>query len=288
VAPRSDARHLRLLSTQLRLSIIELHRAAGGGHLGSSLSLVELLAVLFANHFRWADHAEAPYRGDRFVLSKGHAALGLYCALRQTGRIDVATLATFGVDGSPLEPHPNELREPAIHASTGSLGQGLSIAIGLALGTVLNGTAGERTFAVIGDGELNEGQMWEAARCAAFLHLANLIVVLDDNQMQQDGRTCEIMPVSDARACWGEMGWHCVECDGHDCESLDAALESAIASDVRAPRLLHIHTVKGRGIGFLEGRTESHFPPPISDDELALVQYSLRAEGLHECHYPSL
>jgi transketolase len=268
---------LRALSGRLRLLMLETHRRAGAGHLGSSLSIVEILAALLGRHFRWRRPELAPARGDRLVLSKGHAALGLYCALALAEQIDPDRLATFGRNGSGLEPHPNESTEPALHASTGSLGQGLSIGVGLALGSRLRGDD-DRTFVIIGDGEMNEGQIWEAVRSAAFLGLANLIVVLDDNQMQQDGPTPEILPVPDAVACLRAIGWRVSECDGHDCDAVDAALGEAIASSAAAPRLIRARTIKGRGVDFLEGRTESHYPPPLSNDDLALVRYALSRE----------
>lgn len=267
------ARELRTKSDELRLSILETHRRAGAGHLGSSLSIVEVLTVLFQEHVRWPE-AEDDWWGDRFVLSKGHAALGLYCALAQLGRLKPGELGTFGSNGSRLEPHPNERAEPAVHASTGSLGQGLSIAIGLALGARLRGRR-DRSFVVIGDGEVNEGQIWEAARCAAFLRLENLVVVLDDNVMQQDGPTPAIMPVPDTVDSWRAMGWLCRTCDGHDCGELSAALQELTTTDHAGPRLLRARTVKGCGVAFLEGRTESHYPPPLSADDMALVRYDL-------------
>lgn len=270
----ADLVDLRTLSDRLRLSMIELHRLAGAGHLGSSLSIAEILAVLFNRHFRWPEADAPPWHGDRFVLSKGHAALGLYCQLAMSGRITPAQLVTFGRNGSALEPHPNECVEPSIHASTGSLGQGLSMGVGLALGSRLRGLA-DRTFVVIGDGELNEGQTWEAARCAASLALTNLIVIVDDNGMQQDGPTTAIMPVGDAFASWQAMGWHCLQCDGHDCTELTESISALEATPVSAPRMLWARSIKGRGVDFLEGRTESHFPPPLSPEEIALVRYAI-------------
>lgn len=280
MAARSETGDLREQARCLRLSMIETHRRAGAGHLGSSLSIVEILTVMFSRHFRWSAPEQSARRGDRFVLSKGHAALGLYCALAQAGQIDPARLVTFGRNGAALEPHPNESAEPTLHASTGSLGQGLSIGVGLALGSSLLGND-DRTFVLIGDGEMNEGQIWEAARSAAFLRLPNLVVVLDDNGMQQDGPTAAILPVSDAVACFAAMGWCVSECDGHDCGALDAALHSAITQPTSAPRLVRARTIKGRGIEFLEGRTESHYPPPLSADDMALVHYSLSRGGVH-------
>jgi transketolase len=271
---------LRALSARLRLSMIKVHQRAGAGHLGSSLSIAEILAVVFLEHFRWRGEDEEPWRGDRFVLSKGHAALALYCVLEALGRLDPAELVTFGRNGSRLEPHPNESLVPGVHASTGSLGQGLSIGLGMALGSRLR-RASDRSFVVIGDGEANEGQIWEAARCAAALRLDNLIVILDDNRMQQDGATDSIMPVPDLVTCWEAMGWSCLECDGHNCGEIAAALDELTGRTAEAPRLLRCHTVKGRGIDFLEGRTESHYPPPLADDDISLVQYAIDRELHH-------
>ncbi len=264
---------LRKVSRDLRLSIIETHRLARGGHLGSSLSIVESLVVLFQNHFSWQEPEGQQWSGDRFVLSKGHAALALYCMLALQGRLN-RELKAFGENGSCLEPHPNETLVPGVHASTGSLGQGFSIGVGMALGSQLRG-AKDRVFVMLGDGELNEGQTWEAARSAATLHLRNLIVILDDNRMQQDGPTPDIMPVADALTSWQAMGWQCLEADGHDCSVLDAGLHELIHSTAAAPRMLLAHTTKAKGIEFLEGRTESHFPPPLSIEDMALVRYSL-------------
>jgi transketolase len=263
-------------SRALRLKIIEVHRRAGGGHLGSSLSIVEILTVLFRRHLRSGNSSDR--NRDRFILSKGHAALALYCLLQQIGRLPEERLASFACNGAPLEPHPNERLEPLIEASSGSLGQGLSIAVGLALGARLRGRS-ERIFVLIGDGEANEGQIWEAARAAAHLRLDNLIAVLDANGMQQDGMCAPIMPVDDLAACWQEIGWRCLRCDGHDCAELDATMTSLLSDDFSGPRLLNATTVKGRGVAFLEGETASHFPPPLSPEEQALVEYELDRRG---------
>jgi transketolase len=268
----TDPDLMRRNSEDLRQLILETHAAAGGGHLGSSLSIVELLTVLFWGHFTWTSAGADPKDGDRFVLSKGHAALGLYCALAQAGRIPRERLATFGRNGSSIEPHPCEVTEPEVHASTGSLGQGLSIGLGLALGSRLSGRA-DRTYVLIGDGETNEGQIWEAASCAVALGLSNLVVLLDDNELQQDGPCSEIMPARWVPACWREIGWHVVEVDGHDCAALSAALEELVTAAPPAPRLLHARTVKGKGVSFLEGCVESHYPPPLSGEDMEFARY---------------
>jgi transketolase len=265
---------LDIASRELRIAIIETHARAGAGHLGSSLSIVEILTVLFKRFFRFRD-PEAPLDGDRFVLSKGHAALGLYCALAMAGRIPHQRLTSFGRNGSPLEPHPSETLEPELDASSGSLGQGLSIALGMALGSHMR-ARDDRVFVLIGDGEANEGQIWEAARCAAAKSVGNLIAILDDNRMQQDGPTPDIMPVHDLPECWRVMGWKTWEANGHSCRDLDRTLAEMTGDPSPAPKLLRARTVKGCGVPFLEDTTESHYPPPLSDEERALVLYTLR------------
>jgi transketolase len=276
----TQALELRDAADRLRELTLRVHRRAGAGHLGSALSIMEILAVVFGRFFRWREEGEEPWRGDRFVLSKGHGALGLYAALAEAGRIDRERLAEFGRNGSPLEAHPNERTEPEVHASTGSLGQGISIAVGLALGSRLRGAA-DRVFAVIGDGEANEGQVWEAARSACSLGLSNLLVVLDDNGMQQDGPTAEILPVGDLAMGWAGMGWRVAEADGHDCGALAEAIDMLLAEPTATPRLLHARTVKGRGVEFLEGRTESHYPSPLTEPELALAAYTAATRRAH-------
>lgn len=271
---------LRRAGLALRLRILDAHHRAGGGHLGSSLSLVELLTGLFRRHFRWGDDHENDLEndleevGDRFVLSKGHGALAYYSLLAELGRLEATALDEFSRNGSRLEPHPNETLLADVHASTGSLGQGLSIGIGLALGSRLRGDPC-RTFVIIGDGECNEGQIWEGASCAPRLKLDNLVVLLDDNGMQQDGPTSEILPVGDIGRRWAALGWQTATCPGHDAEAIALRLGELLAVADGRPKLLHAQTVKGRGVDHLEGRVESHYPPPLSGSDLAMISYTL-------------
>lgn len=263
------------LAERVRWRLLTTHQRAGAGHLGSSLSIVELLSVVLGRYFRVRSAPGAP-DGDRFVLSKGHAALGLYCALAELGRLPDAVLDGFGQPGAAAEPHPNERLLDAVDASTGSLGQGFSIGVGMALGARLRGRDAT-VFVLVGDGECNEGQVWEAARSAAALGLGNLVVLLDDNRMQQDGATPDILDVADLPDAWARMGWLTASCDGHDCRAVEEVLAKLLA-DPGAPKLVHARTVKGRGVPFLEHRTESHYPPPLRAEELAMVRY-LGQEG---------
>lgn len=273
-----DDPNLDLRTTRLRVAILRTHASAGHGHLGSSLSLVEILSALFAQG-NFATTAMAA--GDRLVLSKGHAALGLYCALAEAGIISHSILATFGQNGSALEPHPNETVLPEASVCTGSLGQGLSIGLGLAHGSRLSGRSGERTVVILGDGELNEGQPWEAAIAAPRLKLGNLLVIVDANGLQQDGAMSDIMPIHDLQAAWAALGWqvHCV--DGHDFRALLGLLAAIRDVSPDAPKLIVAQTVKGRGVPFLENAVESHYPPPLDSAELGLVEQMLLAEANH-------
>jgi transketolase len=267
-----------LRAARLRLTIVRAHAAAGEGHLGSSLSLVEILSGLFAgDSFR----NDGTSHGDRLVLSKGHAALGLYCALAEAGMIPHEMLATFGQNGSALEPHPNEKLLPEVSVCTGSLGQGLSIGLGLAHGSRLNGRANERTVVILGDGELNEGQPWEAAIAAPKLQLGNLLAIVDANGLQQDGTMAEIMPIRDIEGAWSALGWQVHAVDGHDVHtlvSLFAAIRD-VAPD--KPKLVIARTVKGRGVAFLENTIESHYPPPLDGAEITLVEQMLTSQRCH-------
>ncbi|MFD3504221.1 transketolase [Streptomyces sp. NPDC058678] len=265
-----NATDLRSLAERIRWRILTTHRRAGAGHLGSSLSIVELLSVVLGGHYRWRS-APGAGDGDRFVLSKGHAALSLYCALVELGRLPQPVLDGFGQSGAAAEPHPNERLLDAVDASTGSLGQGFSIGVGMALGARLRRRQAT-VFVLLGDGECNEGQVWEAARSAAALRLDNLVVLLDDNRMQQDGPTPDILDVSDLPDAWARMGWLTASCDGHDCEAATETLTKLLA-EPGGPKLIHARTVKGRGVPFLEHRAESHYPPPLGAEDLAMLRF---------------
>ena len=279
ISQKSDMLASRAAS--LRLSILQTHATAGQGHLGSSLSIVEILTALFASGLDTSGWTVNSPRGDRLVLSKGHAALALYCALARDGLLDPSALKTFGRNGSALEPHPNERVLPAVQVSTGSLGQGLSVGLGLAHGSRMAGED-ERCFVVLGDGELNEGQPWEAAIAAVRLKLGNLVAIVDANGMQQDGFMEDVMPVRNLAESWTALGWMGREVDGHDVEALVEALKEArLVSSCSQPKLIVARTLKARGVPFMENTVESHFPTPLTDGEIALVTGAGSQETWH-------
>lgn len=241
------------LSSAMRHDIVERSHAAGVGHIGSALSVVEILAVLWGEVLRRPGTAD-PDR-DRFVLCKGHASLALYAAMRHLGLLDEATFGTYCADGTLLGVHP-EHTLPGVDVSTGSLGQGLSVACGLAYGLRLRGAAA-RVCAVLSDAECNEGQVWEAAQFAAHHRLGNLLAVVDCNGSQAMGRTRDVLDLEPLADKWRAFSWDVADVDGHDVAALLAALRPA--SD--RPRLVIARTVLGKGVSFMEGQVAWHYLP---------------------------
>lgn len=264
---RRHARRIR------RLTLDSIHRAQTG-HAGPSLSMVEMLTLLYFRHLRY-DPADprAEWR-DRFILSKGHGAPGLYATLAHAGVLPVEELGSLRRLGTRLQGHPNARDLPGVDASTGSLGQGLSIALGLALGFRMDGRP-NRVYCMLGDGELQEGQNWEAIMAAPALGVPNLTALVDRNGLQSDGPTEGIIPLGDLGARWRAFGWDTHVVDGHEFHTLDAALTAARASD--RPSVVVANTVKGKGVSYMEGVTHWHHHP-ISDAELAVALDELAEE----------
>ena len=238
---------------QIRKLIITQTTKAGSGHPTSSLSAVELLVALyFGGYLR--HNAREPHdpQRDRFILSKGHAAPLLYSVLAQAGYFPVDQLNTLRKLGSPLEGHPNMRRVPGVEASTGSLGQGLSLGIGHALATRLDGIPAH-VFVMLGDGEMDEGQVWEAAMAAVKFNLDRLIAMVDINGFQQTGTTSEVLDLKPLAPRWQGFGWNVIEIDGHNMGQVQVALERATASHGR-PSVILAHTIKGYPIQNLLGR----------------------------------
>jgi transketolase len=240
------------MSATLRRWILEQSFAAGVGHIGSALSIVELIAALWGRVLRRPASPD-PDR-DRFLLAKGHAALALYAALRYLGLIDEPTFRGYCQDGSLLGVHP-EPGLPGVEVGTGSLGQGLSVASGLALVLRRRGSPG-RVFALLSDAECNEGQVWEAAMFAAHQRLGNLVALIDCNGMQALGRTEEVLDLSPLARRWEAFGWQAVEVDGHDAEAVAEALAEAGGD---GPAVLVARTNLGKGVSFMEDRLEWHY-----------------------------
>lgn len=262
VGGRLDVDALTGLTRRIRRLILESIHAGQSGHAGPSLSMVEILAVLFSRHRR--RHAGYEYDRDPVVLSKGHGAPGLYAALAAFGELPVEELTTLRGLGSRLQGHPNGRVLPAVDFCTGSLGQGLSLACGFALGARHRGWP-HRAFCILGDGELQEGQNWEAAMSVAAWRLGSVTAIVDRNRLQGDGDTEQVMPLADLVGKWRGFGWHAEQVDGHDPVALDEALHGA-ARDRDIPWVLIAETVKGKGVSYMEHSIAWHHHPLNAHD----------------------
>jgi transketolase len=238
---------------------------AGSGHYMSSLSNVEILVSLYykeLNHY--PEYPKHPDR-DRFVLSKGHAAPTLYAILAETGYFPIEELKTFRKFGSRLQGHPDSQMLPGVDTSSGSLGQGLSIAVGIAFAGKLD-KKDYQVFTLLGDGECQEGQVWEAAMAGAHFKLDNLIAIIDNNALQSSGKVEEIMSLGNIKDKWESFGWKVFEVNGHDFTSLLTAFKEA-REIKNKPTIIIANTVKGYGIPFIEGNLYYH-TAPLNKEEL--------------------
>jgi transketolase len=258
-------RELEQTARHLRVEILKMLNSANSGHTGGSLSAIDVLTVLYFNRMRhdpsnprWDDR-------DRFVLSKGHAAPALYACLAEAGYFSSSDLKTLRRLGSHLQGHPDMNKTPGVEVCTGSLGQGLSQAVGLALAARLAGRT-SRIYAMLGDGELQEGQVWEAAMAAAHYRLENLCAIVDQNGLQIDGEVAKVMNVAPIGPKFLAFNWQVLEIDGHDMQAISRAFDEAEQTSDR-PTLVIARTVKGKGVPFFEHKASYHGVPP-SDDEL--------------------
>lgn len=258
-----DPKFLAEQALQVRRDIVAMLGAAGSGHTGGSLSVADLLTVLyFAELKHDPSNPRWPER-DRLVLSKGHAAPALYSVLARCGYFPVKALSSLRKLGSILQGHPDMNKTPGVEASTGSLGQGLSIACGMAVGAGRTSPA-FRAYVVLGDGELDEGQVWEAAMSAAHYRLSNLCALVDRNGLQIDGPNQQVMNLEPLADKWLAFGWNVLHADGHDYASLLQALAQARAY-TQGPSVILARTVKGKGVSFTENQVCWHGIAPNSD-----------------------
>ncbi len=268
---------LQRIARRIRIEIVKMIGAAGSGHPGGSLSAVELLVALYfhvlrhdPNNLDWPDR-------DRFILSKGHACPVLYATYAEAGYIDPALLPTLRKLGSPLQGHPDRRMLPILEASTGSLGQGLSIGIGMALAARLD-RRDYHTFVMVGDGEIQEGQIWEGAMFAGFHKLDNLAVIVDYNQQQLDGFLTDILDPAPLADKFRAFRWNVREIDGHDLEQCIDALQHAREDHDGRPTAVIAHTIKGKGVSFMENNPEWHGMAP-KKDQLEAALKELEAQG---------
>ena len=233
---------------------------AGSGHPGGSLSCIDILTALFFNEMNVDPKNPTWSERDRFVLSKGHGVPALYATQAMRGYYDPEATLTLRELGSPYQGHPDRVRIPAMEASTGSLGQGLSVAIGMALAARVD-KKNFRTYCLIGDGETQEGQIWEAAMCAGNYKLSSLCVFLDANEYQIDGAVKDVMDLEPIAEKFRSFKWNVIEINGHDMDQVLKALSQA-REEKQKPSLIFAHTVKGKGVSFMEKNNEWHGKAP--------------------------
>jgi transketolase len=268
--PINDPNQLKDIARQIRLDIVEMLYRAGSGHVGGSLSATDLLVALFFSHMH-LDPGNACYpERDFFVLSKGHAAPVLYSILARLGYFSREELCTLRQFGSSLQGHPDSKCTPGVEVPTGSLGQGLSVANGLALAMKLNHSR-QRVYALLGDGEIQEGQIWEAAMTAAHYSLDNLTAILDRNRLQIDGHTKEVMSIEPLAAKWEAFGWHTVQVDGHAIPDILDTLK-ACRSVKGQPSIIIARTTKGKGVSIFEDQVKFHGVTPTTEEYQQAVQ----------------
>lgn len=251
---------------KIRIDIIEMLCLAGSGHSGGSLSMADVFAYLyFSKKFKLGpDSSKAPDR-DRVVLSKGHACPVLYAALAEKGYFEKSHLLTLRKYGSILQGHPDMNKTPGVEITTGSLGQGISCAVGMALGAKMD-MHNSHIFTILGDGECDEGQVWEAAMAAAHYKLDNLIAIIDRNGLQIDGFTKDIMNSEPMADKWTSFGWEVMEINGHDFEQIDNAVNRALNTKAK-PVCIIANTVKGKGVSFMEDKCEWHGKTPNPEEK---------------------
>lgn len=259
--------NLPTLIKKLRVSLLKMIAEAKSGHPGGSLSAIDLMSVLWFHILRGNRPQSGPER-DRFILSKGHAVPALYAILAELGHIEPEELATLRKMGSRLQGHPDRVRLPIMEASTGSLGQGLSVAQGLAMGLRHQGLP-SRVFCLLGDGEIQEGQVWESALSCAKYKLSNLCAIIDANNGQIDGKVSEVMPLEPLSDKWRAFGWEVREIDGHDLELIEKTFQEFVRlheNRAERPFMIIARTIKGKGVSFMENRIEWHGVAPKADE----------------------
>lgn len=264
----------------MRKDIIEMIHEAGSGHPGGSLSCTDILAALYFGDVMTYDpaHPTSDAR-DRFILAKGHAAPALYAALAEAGFFPKDELETLRKLGSRLQGHPDSKLLPGVEVSTGSLGQGLSVAAGLAAGLRLKG-GDQKVYTVLGDGECEEGQVWEAANFAAAEALGNLVAIVDSNGLQIDGCLCDVCSAGELDEKFAAFGWEVHHVDGHDIDALIALFASLPSNSTGKPQAIIAKTVKGKGVSFMENQVGWHGKAPDAEQtKQALAELESEVDG---------
>lgn len=275
----SMKRELKIFATRARMGVLEGVYNAKAGHPGGSLSICDLLSVLYNNELRVDPKNPKAENRDRLVLSKGHAAPAVYATLALKGFFPVEDIKTLRKSDSYLQGHPNMDKVPGIDMSTGSLGQGISAAVGMALGAKLD-KADYRVYTILGDGELEEGQVWEAAMFAGNRGLDNLVAFIDNNNLQIDGTMDEVNAPYPIAEKFAAFNWNTIEIDGHDYDAIEASLAAAKACKGK-PTAVVMKTVKGKGVSFMENQAGWHGKAPNQAEyEAAMKEVAGRLQAL--------
>jgi len=273
LARNYDILSLKELANNSRIDVIKMLNAAASGHSGGSLSEIEILVSLYAYEMNHDPKNPCMENRDRFVLSKGHGIPGLYAIMANLGYWSREDLLTLRALESPFQGHPDRCKLTGLEASTGSLGQGLSIAIGMALASKLDSNK-YRVYTMIGDGESQEGQIWEASLSASKFKLDNLVCILDYNKAQIDGFVKDVMPIEPIADKWRAFGWHVISINGHDFDAIIGALDEARTVKGK-PTFIVADTVKGKGVSFMEGKVDWHGVAPNAEQtEIAIKEIS--------------
>jgi transketolase len=269
----NDAGQLAAIACELRKDILTMLATSGSGHTGGSLSAIDILTALYFGRMNHNPNYSKSDDRDMFVLSKGHGAPALYAVLARCGYFDKSHLGSLRQLNAILSGHPYSLSTPGVEVSTGSLGQGLSMSNGIAMALRLDKRKGT-VFCMMGDGETQEGQIWEAAMTASHQKLDNVVGILDNNGLQIDGWVRDVKGIEPIGDKWRAFGWEVIEIDGHDMPAILAAIDKAVAVKGK-PSLIWAHTVKGKGVSFMENKASFHGLAPTQDElAKALVELS--------------
>jgi len=262
----SDIGQLKTITQEVRKDIIKMIYNAGSGHPGGSLSAAEMMVALFFNAMNHDPQNSNDPKRDRFVLSKGHCTPVYYSVLARCGYFDIAELQNFRKTNSMLQGHPDKSKLPLLETSSGSLGQGLSISSGIAFALRLDDNKASKVFVMLGDGELDEGQVWESLATIKKYSLNNLIIIIDNNQIQLDGTNADIKNLSPLREKFVAFGYDVIELDGHDLGIILNGLSNAKnLSDNGQNVIIISHTIKGKGVSFMENTSEWHGKAPNAE-----------------------
>ncbi|MEW6235758.1 MAG: transketolase [Candidatus Omnitrophota bacterium] len=270
-----DIDTLKQYAKTIRINVVKMLTEAASGHPGGSLSVADIVSALMFGAMKHDPANPKWEERDRFIMSKGHCVPALYAALSLAGYFDEKELLTLRRFGSRLQGHPDRIKLEALEASTGSLGQGLSIAVGMALAAKMQKSSW-RTYCVLGDGECQEGQVWEAALSAGKFGLDNLTAILDNNNGQIDGYVEDVMPLTPIDAKWRAFNWKVIAIDGHDIGQILRALDEA-AQTKGSPTLIWAKTVKGKGVSFMENNVGWHGKAPSREEEKKAVEELVNA-----------